>query len=98
MCECYANFLRIEFGSVFNARFGSQSHSHVELRSHQLRRTLGSSRSRSTTLMPTISADVLPLFGTSSYSTICPSFRLLSPALSTAEIWTNTSFPPPPCG
>src|SRR5207249_4465815 len=41
------------------------------------------------------SADVLPLFGTSSYSTICPSFRPLRPAFSTAEIWTNTSFCPP---
>src|SRR5262249_10831946 len=32
------------------------------------------------------SADVLPLFETSSYSTICPSFRPLRPAFSTAEI------------
>ena len=43
------------------------------------------------------SADVFPRFATSSYSTTCPSLRLLSPAFSTAEIWTNTSFPPP-CG
>src|ERR1700733_7107956 len=40
------------------------------------------------------SADVFPLFATSSYSTTCPSLRPLRPALSTAEIWTNTSFPP----
>ena len=44
------------------------------------------------------SADVLPLLGTSSYSTICPSFRPLRPAFSTAEMWTNTSLPPPPSG
>src|SRR5271168_5271069 len=31
------------------------------------------------------SADVLPLFATSSYSTTWPSLRLLRPALSTAE-------------
>jgi hypothetical protein len=41
---------------------------------------------------------IFPLFGTSSYSTICPSFRPLRLAFSTAEIWTNTSFPPPLCG
>src|SRR5580704_4960637 len=43
------------------------------------------------------SADVLPLLATSSYSTTCPSFRPVRPALSIAEICTNTSFPPP-CG
>src|SRR5579872_5914543 len=43
------------------------------------------------------SAEVLPLLATSSYSTTWPSLRPLRPALSTAEIWTNTSFPPP-CG
>src|SRR5262245_5433088 len=32
---------------VFNARFGFQSHSHVELRSHQLRRPLDPSRTPS---------------------------------------------------
>ena len=32
------------------------------------------------------SADVLPLFETSSYSTTCPSLRLLRPARSTAGI------------
>jgi hypothetical protein len=26
------------------------------------------------------------------------SFRLLRPAFSTAEMWTKTSLPPPPCG
>jgi hypothetical protein len=40
------------------------------------------------------SADVLPLFETSSYSTACPSLRLLRPARSTAEMCTNTSLPP----
>jgi hypothetical protein len=44
------------------------------------------------------SADVLPLFATSWYSTIYPSLRLLRPAFSTAEMWTKTSLPPPPCG
>jgi hypothetical protein len=34
---------------------------------------------------------------TSSYSTTCPSLRLLRPALSTAEMWTKTSLVPP-CG
>src|ERR1700733_14753192 len=43
------------------------------------------------------SAEVLPLFATSSYSTCWPSLRVDRPALSTAEIWTNTSLPPP-CG
>jgi hypothetical protein len=32
------------------------------------------------------SADVLPLLGTSSYSTVCPSLRVLNPAFSTAEM------------
>src|SRR5665213_470948 len=32
------------------------------------------------------SADVLPLLGTSSYSTVCPSLRVLRPAFSTAEM------------
>jgi hypothetical protein len=32
---------------------------------------------------------------TSSYSTTCPSLRLLRPARSTAEMWTNTSLLPP---
>src|SRR3984893_18588972 len=40
------------------------------------------------------SADVLPRLVTSSYSTVCPSFSVLRPARSTAEIWTNTSFSP----
>jgi len=44
------------------------------------------------------SADVLPLLGTSSYSTVCPSLRVLKPAFSTAEMWTKTSLPPPPEG
>ena len=35
------------------------------------------------------SADVLPLFETSSYSTTCPSLSPLRPARSTAETWTN---------
>ena len=43
------------------------------------------------------SADVLPLFATSSYSTRWPSLRVDRPALSTAEMWTKTSLPPP-CG
>src|ERR1700722_6463537 len=40
------------------------------------------------------SADVLPLFDTSSKSTTCPSLRLLRPARSTAEICKKTSLPP----
>src|SRR5439155_10339096 len=43
------------------------------------------------------SAEVLPRLVISSYSTCWPSLRLLSPARSTAEMWTNTS-PPPPWG
>jgi len=34
---------------------------------------------------------------TTSYSTCWPSLRVLRPARSTAEMWTNTSWPPP-CG
>src|SRR5262245_14679892 len=44
------------------------------------------------------SAEVLPRFDTSSYSTTWPSLSVVRPALSTAEIWTKTSLPPPPCG
>src|SRR6266567_99465 len=44
------------------------------------------------------SADCLPRFSTISYSITCPSLRELRPARSTAEIGTNTSLPPPPCG
>jgi glutathione S-transferase len=40
------------------------------------------------------SADVLPRLVTSSYSTVCPSLSVESPARSTAEICTNTSFSP----
>src|SRR5437016_5224046 len=47
MCECYSNFLRLQFCYLFNARVGSQSHSHVELRSRQLRRPLDPSRTPS---------------------------------------------------
>src|SRR5438445_11634451 len=43
------------------------------------------------------SADSLPLLATISYSITAPSLSVLKPARSTAEIWTNTSFPPP-CG
>src|SRR5271167_1962070 len=41
------------------------------------------------------SAEVFPLFATSSYWTCWPSLRVDRPALSTAEIWTKTSLPPP---
>jgi hypothetical protein len=41
------------------------------------------------------SAEVLPRFDISSYSTAWPSFRVERPALSTADICTNTSLPPP---
>src|ERR1700722_9948305 len=41
------------------------------------------------------SADDLPRFSTTSYSTAWPSFNVLSPARSTAEMCTNTSLPPP---
>src|SRR6516165_11397297 len=44
-----------------------------------------------------LSADSFPRLLTTSYWTICPSLRELSPARSTAEIWTNTSLPPS-CG
>jgi hypothetical protein len=40
-------------------------------------------------------ADVFPRFSSISYSTCCPSLSVVSPARSTAEMWTNTSFPPP---
>ena len=41
------------------------------------------------------SAELRPsLPGVSSYSTRCPSFSVVRPACSTAEIWTNTSFDP----
>src|SRR6266516_7769832 len=43
-------------------------------------------------------ADVFPRFSSISYSICCPSLSVLSPARSTAEMWTNTSLPPPPCG
>src|SRR4051812_16191118 len=41
------------------------------------------------------SAEVLPRLATSSYSTVWPSLSVDRPAFSTAEIWTNTSLPPP---
>src|SRR4051812_15634963 len=41
------------------------------------------------------SAEVLPRLATSSNSTVCPSLSVDRPAFSTAEIWTNTSLPPP---
>src|SRR5712692_749232 len=41
------------------------------------------------------SADDFPRLLTISYSTCWPSLSVLRPALSTAEIWTNTSCPPP---
>jgi hypothetical protein len=41
------------------------------------------------------SADDLPRFSTTSYSTAWPSFNEVSPARSTAEMCTNTSLPPP---
>ena len=44
------------------------------------------------------SALSLPLFGTMSNVTLSPSRRSFRPAFSTAEIWTNTSLPPPPSG
>src|SRR6516225_11377458 len=41
------------------------------------------------------SADSLPRLLTTSYWMVCPSLRVLNPARSTAEMWTNTSLPPP---
>src|SRR6516225_8811150 len=43
-------------------------------------------------------ADSLPRLLSISYSTVCPSLSERSPARSTAEMWTNTSLPPPPEG
>ena len=40
----------IEFGCLFSARFGFQSHSHEGFRSHQLRRPLDPSRTPSATI------------------------------------------------
>src|ERR1700676_4155237 len=39
-------------------------------------------------------ADCFPRSVMISYSTCCPSLSVLSPAFSTAEMWTNTSLPP----
>jgi len=44
-----------------------------------------------------LTADVFPRFSSSSYSICCPSLSAVSPARSTAEMWTNTSLPPA-CG
>jgi hypothetical protein len=41
------------------------------------------------------SADSLPRFATMSKLTFAPSCKLERPAFSTAEMWTNTSLPPP---
>src|SRR5215472_10891892 len=43
-------------------------------------------------------ADSLPRLFSISYSTVCPSLSVRNPARSTAEMWTNTSLPPPPEG
>src|SRR5438270_176941 len=43
-------------------------------------------------------ADSFPRLLSISYSTVCPSLSELRPACSTAEMWTNTSLPPPPVG
>src|SRR5215471_18962932 len=45
-----------------------------------------------------LTADSSPRLLSISYSTVCPSFSDLRPARSTAEMWTNTSLPPPPEG
>jgi len=45
-----------------------------------------------------LTADSFPRLLSISYSTVCPSFSELRPARSTAEMWTNTSLPPPPEG
>src|SRR5689334_5953021 len=45
-----------------------------------------------------LTADSFPRLLSISYSTVCPSFSDLRPARSTAEMWTNTSLPPPPEG
>src|SRR6516164_232749 len=45
-----------------------------------------------------LTADSFPRLLSISYSTVCPSFSELRPARSTAEMWTNTSLPPPPDG
>jgi hypothetical protein len=43
-------------------------------------------------------ADVFPRFSSISYSRCCPSLSVLSPARSTAEMWTNTSLRLPAAG
>src|SRR3974377_510469 len=45
-----------------------------------------------------LAADCLPRSLSISYSMVCPSLRQRRPARSTAEMWTNTSLPPPPEG
>src|SRR6185437_16211071 len=45
-----------------------------------------------------LTADSFPRLLSISYSTACPSLSERRPACSTAEMWTNTSFPPPPEG
>jgi hypothetical protein len=45
-----------------------------------------------------LTADSFPRLLSISYSTVWPSFSELRPARSTAEMWTNTSLPPPPEG
>src|SRR4029453_1465190 len=42
-------------------------------------------------------ADVFPRFSSISYSRCCPSLSVVSPARSTAEMWTSTSFSPLGC-
>jgi len=53
---------------------------------------------KDTHLILRLTADSFPRLLSISNSTACPSLRELNPARSTAEICTNTSFPPPPEG
>src|SRR5271170_839132 len=57
---------------------------------------LGRSRRRIGHLTLSLTAASLPRLLSISYSMVCPSLRELRPACSTAEMWTNTSLPPPP--
>jgi hypothetical protein len=56
----------------------------------------GGPRRQTRHLILSLTADSFPRLASISYSTVCPSLSELRPACSTAEIWTNTSLPPPP--
>ena len=56
---------------------------------------LGCLRRQNGHLILRLTADSFPRLLSISNSTACPSFSELRPARSTAEMWTNTSLPPP---